>query len=277
MTFFPITSSDKNRFRRTAGLLWLAGSLFWLGAQRSAAAEYLTGIQWPKPPVVTPGSQGSPPSDAIVLLGMKQGLSAWEGGENWSFQDGVATVGKGPIETKKKFGDCQLHVEWSAPNPPQGHGQERGNSGIFLMGLYEIQILDSYQNKTYFDGQAGSIYKQTPPRVNAMRPPGEWNAYDILWTGPRFAEDGSLQSAATITALHNGVLILNHFTLLGDTPYNRPPEYRKHKAKGPISLQDHDYPVRFRNIWVREIKPLVGRQVRKPYLRDGEGKETPIE
>lgn len=271
--------SVKCRFLLTtlaASLLWHADNRLGFDGRPSAAVEYLSGIQWPEPPVVSPGSQGSPPSDAIVLLGASQDLSVWEGGENWKFQDGVATVGKGPIRTKQEFGDCQLHVEWSAPKPAQGHGQDRGNSGIFLMGAYEIQVLDSYQDKTYFDGQAGCIYKQTPPMVNAMRPPGEWNAYDIIWAGPRFAEDGSLSSPATITALHNGVLILNHFTLLGDTPYHRPPEYRQHDPRGPISLQDHGHPVRFRNIWIREIKPLVGKRVSKPYRRDG-NKKIPIQ
>lgn len=143
------------------------------------------------------------------------------------------------------------------------------------MGIYEIQILDSYVNKTYFDGQAGAIYKQTPPMVNATRPPGEWNTYDVFWTRPRFAEDGSLQSPAYITAVHNGVLILNHFELLGDTPYHRPPEYKQHDDQLPISLQDHGNPVAFRNIWVREIEPIVGKRTSAPYIRDGEtGKKT---
>ncbi len=144
------------------------------------------------------------------------------------------------------------------------------------MGTYEIQVLDSYQSKTYFDGQAGAIYKQTPPMVNAMRPPGEWNAYDIIWERPHFASDGSLESPARITALHNGVLILNHFELMGDTPYHRPPEYRSHEAKLPITLQDHGHPVRFRNFWIRETSPIQGEQVRKPFLRDGD-KERPLD
>ena len=136
------------------------------------------------------------------------------------------------------------------------------------MGTYEIQVLDSYQNKTYFDGQAGAIYKQTPPMVNAMRPPGEWNAYDITWTRPRFHDDGSVKSPAYISALHNGVLILNHFELLGDTPYHRPPRYTKHDDRLPISLQDHGNPVAFRNIWVREWKPMVGQRVHEPKRRN---------
>jgi len=186
-------------------------------------------------------------------------------------------AGKGNIRTKAGFGDCQLHIEWSSPFPATGSGQGRGNSGVFLMDNYEIQVLDSYENKTYFDGQAGAIYKQTPPQVNAMRPPGEWNVYDIIWTAPRFNEDGSLKSSAYITALHNGVLILNHFELKGDTPFTRPPQYNKHADRLPIRLQDHGNPTRFRNIWIREIGAAEGKQVRDPFLRDGKGNEKPIE
>ncbi len=240
------------------------------------ADEYLNGITWSAPPIVTPGQQNAqPPSDATVLFDGKD-LSSWKNGERWSVEDGCAVTGKGVISTKEQFGDCQLHIEWSAPTPPKGKGQGRGNSGVFLMGIYEIQVLDSFENQTYHDGQAGAIYKQTPPAVNAMRKPGDWNTYDIFWTAPRFEEDGSLKSPAYITAVHNGVLILNHFELKGDTPYNRPPRYKKHAAKGPISLQDHGNPVRFRNIWVREFSPAKGEQTRKPFLKNGK-KETPIE
>jgi hypothetical protein len=243
----------------------------------SAAAqegEYLTGITWPEPPVVTPGKTNSdPPSDAIVLFDGKD-LSAWENGEKWKIEDGVATVQGGEITTKQSFGDIQLHIEWSSPVPATGSSQGRGNSGVFLMDRYELQVLDSYDNETYFDGQAGGIYKQTPPLVNAMHPPGEWNTYDIIWTAPKFKEDGSLESPAYITALHNGVLILNHFQLSGNTPFNSAPKYEAH-GKLPISLQDHGNPVRYRNIWVREIKPIVGKQEREPFYRDGNGKEWP--
>ena len=159
------------------------------------------------------------------------------------------------IRSEAEFGDCQVHIEWSAPTPPKGNSQGRGNSGVFLMGIYEMQVLDSFDNKTYFDGQAASIYKETPPAVNAMRPPGEWNSYDIFWTAPRFSEDGELESPAYITATHNGVLVLNHFALLGDTPFNRAPQYKDRGPQGPIALQDHGNPVRFRNIWVRDYKP----------------------
>lgn len=240
------------------------------------AQEYLSGIEWEKPPIVTPGkADADPPSDAIVLFDGSD-LSQWKGGENWKVEDGVAVVGRGQITTKQEFGDCQLHIEWSAPKPPTGSGQGRGNSGVFLMGRYEVQVLDSYDNETYFDGQAGAIYKQTPPAVNAMRPPGEWNSYDIFWTAPRFEDDGSLKSPAYITVVHNGVLILNHFELLGDTPFNRPPKYTAHGPTGPISLQDHGDPVRFRNIWVREYRPAQGEQTREPFLRKGD-QELPIE
>lgn len=225
---------------------------------------------------MTPGAKNSdPPSDAVVLFGGKD-LSQWKNGDAWSVKDGIAYAGKGFIVSKATFGDCQVHVEWSAPTPPEGEGQGRGNSGIFLMGKYEIQVLDSYQSKTYFEGQAGAIYKQTPPMVNAMRPPGEWNTYDIFWTRPRFNDDGSLKSPAYITAMHNGVLILNHFELLGDTPYVRPPQYNQHADRLPISIQDHGNPVRFRNIWVRNIEPIVGKRENEPLLLDhSTGKKRP--
>lgn len=211
----------------------------------ASAAEYLNGITWEAPPIVTPGeTDDAPPSDAVVLFGGED-LSHWKNGENWTVKDGIAYAGKGFIVSKEEFGDCQVHIEWSAPTPPKGSGQGRGNSGLFLMGTYEIQILDSYENETYHDGQAGAIYKQTPPMVNAMRSPDQWNTYDVIWTAPRFNNDGSLKSPAYITALHNGVVILNHFELKGDTPFNRPPQYNKHGEKGPISIQDHGNPVAF--------------------------------
>src|SRR5262245_59806302 len=225
--------------------------------------EFLTGIEWSEPPVVTPGTNGSPPSDAVVLFDGKE-LSAWEGGDKWKVEDGVFVVGKGKgdIKTKQSFGNCKFHVEWSAPTNPTGHSQDRGNSGVFLQDRYEMQVLDSYNDKTYFDGQAAAIYKQTPPLVNAMRPPGEWNVYDIIWTAPKFKADGSLEAPAYITALHNGVLVLNHFQVLGDTPWHSVPKYEQHGA-APIRLQDHGHPVRYRNIWVRELKPAEGRQARE--------------
>lgn len=261
--------------RRVAWRAWGAVCVALLGAIAPASAqEYLNGIEWKEPKTVTPGEAGAPPSDAVVLFDGKD-LSAWDGAQNWKVENGVMISGKGDARTKASFGDCQLHLEWSAPTPATGSGQGRGNSGVFLMNTYEIQVLDSFDNKTYFDGQAGAIYKQTPPQVNATRPPGQWNVYDIVWTAPRFAEDGSLKSPASITALHNGVLILNHFQLKGDTPFNRPPQYKAHADRLPIRLQDHGNPVRFRNIWVREIKDAEGTQVRPPFLRE-KGQEKPI-
>lgn len=260
-----------------------AHALFSLAAMFVAASdglaqngEYLSGIKWDEPKVVTPGKTAAdPPSDAVVLFDGKD-LSAWENGDKWTVKDGVAIIGKGDIKTKESFGDCQLHIEWSAPNPPTGHSQGRGNSGVFLMDRYEVQVLDSYKDKTYFDGQASAIYKQTPPMVNAMRPPGEWNTYDIIWNAPRFKDDGSLESPAYVTVIHNGVLTLNHFALEGSTPFNQAPMYEKH-GKLPIHLQDHGNPVRYRNIWVREIKPIKGTREREPFFRDHTtGKDTPV-
>jgi hypothetical protein len=215
---------------------------------------------------------GKPPSDAIVLFDGKD-FSAWNGAETWKIENGDAVVGRNYIETKDRFGDCQLHVEWSAPTPPSGESQGRGNSGVFF-GSYELQVLDSYDNETYYDGQAAAIYKQKPPMVNAMRPPGEWNVYDIIWTAPRFKEDGKLESPAYITVLHNGVAVQNHFALLGDTPFHRPPQYNP-PSEQPIRLQDHGNPVKFRNIWVRPLKPIEGRKTREPYMRIGD-KEIPL-
>ena len=255
-----------------ANLIALAFS----GEVNSSSAEYLPGIEWPEPPVVVPGKTAAdPPSDAIVLFGGED-LSAWEGGENWQVVNGVAIVGQGKIATKQSFADCQLHIEWSSPEVRGGKGQHRGNSGVFF-GPYEIQVLDSFQSKTYPEGQAGAVYKQHPPQVNVMRPPEQWNTYDILWTAPRFNQEGTLKSPAYITALQNGVMILNHFELAGDTPFNRPPAYSKHAPAQPISLQDHGDPdaVRFRNIWVRKLKTIKGKRTAVPSLRDGDGNITP--
>jgi hypothetical protein len=256
---------------------WFVVSLLLVGVAVMTsviADEYLNGIEWKEPAVVTPGENGGPPSDAVVLFDGKD-LSAWNN-ETWKVDNGTMLCGKGDIRTKDSFGDCQLHIEWMAPTPATGSGQGRGNSGIFFMDNYEIQVLDSYENKTYFDGQAGAIYKQTPPMVNATKPPGTWNVYDIVWTAPRFNDDGSLKSPAYITALHNGVLILNHFELLGDNPFQRPPEYKKHADRLPIRLQDHGNPMRFRNIWIREIKPAEGKRVKPPFIKDNQGNEKPV-
>ena len=226
--------------------------------------EYLTGIRWSEPPVVTPGDAGAPPSDAVVLFDGSD-LSKWNNGEKWKVEGGAATSAGGPIVSKETFGDCQLHVEFATPAKVVGKGQGRGNSGVFLMGTYEVQILDSYNNATYFDGQCAAIYKQHPPLANACRPPGAWQSYDIIWRAPRF-KDGKLERPAMITVLQNGVVVQAHFELLGDTPYHRPPEYRPHPPKGPIMLQFHGNPVRFRNIWVRELKELDHEQVHPPKI-----------
>ncbi|TWU03677.1 3-keto-disaccharide hydrolase [Neorhodopirellula pilleata] len=240
-----------------AGLALLSFSSYLI----ASAEEYITGIQWETPPIVDPGeTDDAPPSDAVVLFGKSSDTANWKNGERWTTDGDILIAGKGPITSKQEFGDCQIHVEWSAPVPAVGEGQGRGNSGIFMMGIYELQVLDSYENTTYVDGQAGAIYKQHPPMVNAMRKPGQWNTYDIIWTAPKFDDQGELTSPAYITAIHNGVVIQNHFELKGDTPFNRPPQYKAHKPTGPISIQDHNNPVRFRNIWVRPIRELTGEQ-----------------
>ncbi len=263
------------RFFATAGYgLALVATSSQLTSQLSAE-EYLNGIKWGKPPIVKPGEQcGDAPADATVLFNGND-LSNWTNGDRWKVADGVIVSGKGAMTSHEKFGDCQLHIEWSTPTEIVGSGQGRGNSGVFMMGIYEIQVLDSYDNETYADGQAGAVYKQTPPMVNVTRPPGEWNVYDIFWTAPKFKEDGALESPAYVTLIHNGVLLLNHFALLGDTPFHRPPQYNQHPEQGPLSLQDHGNPLRFRNIWARPIVPVSREQVREPFLRDGD-KETPV-
>ncbi|MEO1059751.1 MAG: DUF1080 domain-containing protein, partial [Actinomycetota bacterium] len=191
---------------------------------------------------VQPGAtDDAPPSDAVVLFDGTD-LSAWQNGDAWSVEDGAMVAGKGYVQTKQHFGDCQLHLEWSAPTPAKGSGQGRGNSGVFLMGKYEVQVLDSYDNKTYPEGQAAAVYKQSPPMVNAMRPPGEWNTYDIVWTQPRFHDDGTLKSPACVTVIHNGVLLQNHFEVKGTTWWHQPPTYQSHSGGLRISLQDHGNP-----------------------------------
>lgn len=216
------------------------------------ADEFKSGKVWPEPPVITPGQNGSPPSDAIVLFN-GQDLTQWQGGENWLIAEDVATVRGGGITSKRAFGSCQLHVEWAAPAEVKGDGQGRGNSGIYLQGHYEVQILDSYQNQTYFDGQAGSLYKQWPPLINACRKPGEWQTYDIIFDAPKFGSQGKVLKPGYVTVLHNGVLIQNHSELLGTTAWDKPPAYEPHPDKLPLQIQDHGNPVRFRNIWIREL------------------------
>ena len=222
-----------------------------------ATEEWISGIVWPEVKVVDPGPVGGPPSDAIVLFDGTD-LSQWDGGQHWQVKDGyaIAVGGElGGIHTKRAFGDCQLHVEWAAPEEVEGTGQERGNSGVYLMGRYEVQILDSYENGTYADGQAGAVYKQHPPLVNACRRPGEWQTYDIVFEAPRFDPQGCLVRPAFVTVFHNGVLVQNHFALQGGTFWDQPPEYTAHPPKLPLTLQYHHDPVRFRNIWIRELPP----------------------
>jgi hypothetical protein len=245
---------------------WLrAGSLLLLGAGAFVAVEgafveeYKSGIVWPEPKVVDPGPVGGPPSDAVVLFDGTD-LSQWNGGDKWEIKDGYAVAAGGGINTKESFGDCQLHVEWAAPEEVKGEGQGRGNSGVYLMERYEVQILDSYDNKTYFDGQAGAIYKQRPPMVNACRKPGEWQTYDILFTAPRFSEEGQVTKPGYITLLHNGVVVQNHFELMGGTFYEKPPAYSAHPLRAPIHIQFHGNPVRFRNIWIREMAEPEGKK-----------------
>ncbi len=173
----------------------------------------------------------------------------------WKAEDNFMTVvpNAGEIHSKRSFGDCQLHIEWRTPSVVKGEGQGRGNSGIFFMSRYELQVLDSYNNTTYSNGQAGSIYKQHIPKANASRPPGEWQTYDILFTAPQFYADSSLKSAARITVFHNGVLVQNNVEIWGPTEYIGVPKYKMHAAKEPIALQDHGDLLSFRNIWVREL------------------------
>ena len=205
------------------------------------AGEWVSGIPWPEVTVVDPGPVGGPPSDAIVLFDGKD-LSQWDGGDKWHVKDGCAIAAGSDIRTKQAFGDCQLHVEWASPEKVEGHGQGRGNSGVYLMGLYEVQILDSYNNTTYFDGQAAAIYKQHPPLVNACRKPGEWQTYDIIFEAPRFDPQGKLARPAYVTVLHNGVLVQNHFEIQGATAWDQPPKYTAHPAKLPLQLQYHGNP-----------------------------------
>ena len=215
--------------------------------------EYKSGVVWPEPKVVLPGAEpGAPPADAIVLFDGKD-LSKWKNGENWEILDGYAITRKSDIVTKDSFGDCQMHVEFATPATVQGNGQGRGNSGIYFMERYEVQILDSFNNPTYFDGQCASIYKQTPPMVNVSRKPGEWQTYDIIFEAPRFAEDGKVTKPTIITVLHNGVVVQNHFELTGGTSFIEKPHYTAHPAKLPLRLQFHLNAVRFRNIWIREL------------------------
>jgi hypothetical protein len=215
----------------------------------------------PRPPVVDPGPERPPvppPSDALVLFDGRD-LTQWQAADGtaarWIVRDGYVEVapGTGAITTTRGFGDVQLHIEWATPAPPSGDGQERGNSGVFLMTHYEIQVLDSYHNETYADGQAAAVYGQTPPLANASRPPGQWQTYDIVFHRPRFARDGSVRAPARVTLLHNGVLVQDNAVITGRTVHGSRARYRPHADRLPLLLQDHGNPVRYRDIWVREI------------------------
>ncbi len=210
-----------------------------------------TAVWEPVPPIINPDAPGAPPSDAIVLF--DGDLSEWTG--DWNVEDGAVTVvaGTGSLTTKRRFGDVQLHLEWRTPSVVEGEGQGRGNSGVFLMERYEVQVLDSYENETYVNGQAGAIYKQHIPLVNPTRPPGVWQSYDIIFMAPRFNAGGAVEQPATFTVLLNGVLIQNHVAVLGTTVNVGDPAYEAHEAREPLMLQDHTNPVSYRNIWVREL------------------------
>ncbi len=234
---------------------WLFAAVAVLAAAGVAAhliaAEWSSGKVWPEPKVIEPGDAAKAPSDAIVLFDGKD-LSQWSKGDQWIVRDGYAVAARTDIETKRAFGSCQLHVEWAEPDVVKGTGQGRGNSGVFMMSRYEIQVLDSYNNKTYFDGQCGSVYKQSPPLVNACRKPGEWQTYDIIFSAPKF-DGNKVYRPAYVTVLQNGVLVQDHTEIIGATAYDRPPAYAPHADKMPIQLQYHNDPVRFRNIWIREL------------------------
>ena len=253
-------NNTRNLFAATL-MLAAAGSAYAQEGMRPEMSEFYT----PVTTVVAPGSdlQGggfTAPSDAIVLFDGSD-LSAWEntqgGPAEWKVADGVMTVdkSKGDIRTKEKIENFQLHIEWRVPENIHGEGQARGNSGVYLQGMYELQVLDSYNNSTYVNGQAGSIYKQTAPLVNAMRKPGEWNVYDIIYTAPVFKEDGTYRSFPRVTVIQNGVLVQNNTTIIGTTEYIGFPQVRAHGA-GPILLQSHgdpSEPISFRNIWIRKL------------------------
>jgi len=241
-----------------AGVLVAAMALGVFAAQQVFEWE-VHDMNRPRPPVVAPGVENHlPPADAIVLFDGTD-LSAWRsskdgGNAKWKIQDGYMEVVRdtGDIQTRQAFGSCQLHIEWAAPEVVKGSGQGRGNSGVFLMGRYEVQVLDSYENDTYPDGQAAAIYGQKPPLVNACRKPGQWQTYDIIFHAPVF-QDGRLEKPATVTVLHNGVLVQDHWEIQGTTFHKQRAAYQPHPDKLPLRLQDHGDLVRFRNIWIRPL------------------------
>jgi hypothetical protein len=252
---------------RIAALLLIAASPTFAQAPPDPEGIPQHDLNRPQPRVVTPvagvpaATSGLAPSDAIVLFDGKD-LSTWKSQKDgspaaWKVENGYFEVvkGKGAIETRQSFADVQLHVEWMTPTPPTGESQARGNSGAFFAGSrYEVQVLDSYENKTYPDGQAGSLYGQFPPLVNASRPPGEWQAYDIVYEAPRFDTAGAVTKRARLTVFHNGVLVQHARELIGPTTNKVRTPYSAHPEALPMSLQDHGNPIRFRNVWVRELK-----------------------
>ena len=240
-------------------LLSLAAAVAWLGCTAAVKHQWkVNDVTRPHPPVVTPGAtDNAPPSDAVVLFDGTD-LSHWKTDNGspagWKVENGYMEVvpKSGTIHTDQAFGSCQLHVEWAEPEVVKGNGQERGNSGIFLMGHYEVQVLDCYDNPTYADGQTGAIYGQKPPLVNACRKPGQWQTYDIIFHAPVFEGD-KVKKPATVTVIQNGVLVQDHWVIEGSTFHKKRAVYEPHPAKLPLQLQDHGNPVRFRNIWIRNI------------------------
>ncbi len=238
-------------------ILWIGLFIIAFVANGQITDPKATEVWEPEPRVVTPGQNLAPPSDAIVLFDGSD-ASAWrhrDGSDiKWKIEDGAMTVvgGTGSIFTREDFGDVQLHIEWRSPRVVEGEDQGRGNSGVFLQNMYEVQVLDSYNNRTYSNGQAGSIYKQYMPLVNACRPPGEWQTYDIIYKAPHFNTDGIKVAPGYLTVIHNGVLIQNHVEIKGTTPYIGLPKNPAH-GDGPIQLQDHGNPVSYRNIWLRKL------------------------
>ncbi|WP_234735206.1 3-keto-disaccharide hydrolase [Tellurirhabdus bombi] len=249
----------------TLGLLACSAGLALAQPQPTKQTPESTEVWEPVPRVVTPGNLSpstasgmTAPSDAIVLFDGKN-LDSWVSAKDgsaakWTVGDGAMTVAKGAgdVRTKQEFEDYQLHIEFRTPAQVEGTGQGRGNSGIFMQGRYELQVLDSYNNRTYSNGQAGSIYKQSMPMVNVSRKPGEWQTYDVIYTAPRFNKDGQMLFPPYITVIHNGVIVQNHTAIRGTTPYVGLPMVQPH-GKGPIQLQDHNNPTSYRNIWIREI------------------------
>ncbi|MDG3006060.1 3-keto-disaccharide hydrolase [Paludisphaera mucosa] len=260
--------SSRRLGRLFLGVSAVAAASLSLAGDQARVASIPTPSGWrqhdvhrPKPTVVEPAewSLAAPaPKDAVVLFDGRN-LDAWQteagGPAGWTVADGALVVkpGTGAIRTKESFGDVQIHLEWASPNPPRGKGQDRGNSGLFLMGAFELQVIDSYQADTYADGMAGALYGQYPPLYNATRPPGAWQAYDVAFRAPRFSPDGALREPARVTAFLNGVLVQDNEAPVGGTSWLEAVAYEPGVSTGPIELQDHSHPVKFRNIWLRKL------------------------